>query len=352
MYFDRTEREWNYDTFSLFENRNTFDLDFQYRFPLADRHSLICGLGYRNTADATGFPPFIATMTPLGRAIDLYSYFVQDEITLKEDLWYLTLGAKFQHGDLADFELQPTARLLWTPTERHSIWASVSRAVRTPTRGDHDATLTFPPDPLMPGVFPQIRGNRGLESEDLLAYEAGIRVQPNDKFWWDLALFYNEYSDLYGRTYGALEPVPPPPILPMYTVNAGDGQTYGFELAANYDVTKRWRVYTGYSFLRTVKINYADPNNQLYVQSSWDLGCNWQLDGTWRYVDSLLDGAVDSYNVMDVRLAWRPSKHVELALVGRNLLDAEHFEFNGDRILGVQGTEVQSSVYGVATLRY
>jgi iron complex outermembrane receptor protein len=353
LYFDRTERRFNYNpAFLAFEDRNTFDVDFQHRFPIADRHALIWGLGYRNTADETGFTPWIASMTPPGRTIDLFSYFAQDEITLEEDLWYLTMGAKFHHSDFTSFEYQPTARLLWTPSERHSIWASVSRAVRLPTRGDDDATYTFPPSPLLPGVFPQVRGSRTLESEDLLAYEAGIRVQPTDKFWWDLAVFFNDYTDLIGYRYGALEPIPPPPILPMYLTNNSSAQTYGYELAAHYDMTDRWSLHGSYSFLRTVDLSEVDPRNQVYLQSSWDVGCHWQLDCIWRYVDTLPAAGVGSYNVMDIRLAWLPTKNVELAVVGRNLLDAHHKEFRSDQILGTQFTEVEREVYGMATLRF
>ena len=43
-----------------------------------------------------------------------------------------TLGSKFEHNDFTGFEYQPTARLLFTPTNKQSVWAAVSRAVHTP----------------------------------------------------------------------------------------------------------------------------------------------------------------------------------------------------------------------------
>jgi len=109
---------------------------------------MIWGFGYRNTKDAvrdrvlTIGPQSIADMTPQRRADDLFGYFLQDEITLREDLLYFTVGSKFEHNDYTGFEFQPTGRLLWTPSPRHSLWAAISRAVRTPTRAEAD-TITW-----------------------------------------------------------------------------------------------------------------------------------------------------------------------------------------------------------------
>ena len=148
LYYDGTEREWS--GFDIREVRETFDVDFQHRFPLAPRHALIWGFGYRNTADRMRDRPPVVSFTPDSRAIDLFSYFAQDEITLQEDRWYLTLGSKFIHSDFTPFEFQPTARLLWTPTERQSLWASVSRAVRIPTRAEEDMRIISQPVGVVP----------------------------------------------------------------------------------------------------------------------------------------------------------------------------------------------------------
>jgi hypothetical protein len=81
---------------------------------------------------------------------------------------------------------------------------------------------------------------------------------------------------------------------------------------------------------------------------------------TWRYVDNVpsfsLFGSqlpgVENYNVMDIRLAWTPRPDLELAVVGRSLLDAHHPEYGLDPFLGSIVTEVQSEVYGMITCRY
>ena len=134
-------------------------------------------------------------------------------------------------------------------------------------------------------------------------------------------------------------------------------QSYGFEYVANLQFTSNWRIHGAYSFLRLIAdastLIPGDPRNQAFVQSSWDLGHNWELDTILRYVDGIPREGVSSYNVADVRIAWSPTKHFELAVVGRDLLDQEHLEaFVGPDFLGGLSTEVQRSVYGQATLRY
>jgi len=94
-------------------------------------------------------------------------------------------------------EVQPSARLLWTPGNLYSLWGSISRAVRTPARVDRDwlYRITEPASTDTPVVL-EISGNREADSEKLIAWESGLRFQPTDRFWADAAIFYHQYEDL------------------------------------------------------------------------------------------------------------------------------------------------------------
>ena len=356
FYYDRADRR--YETTGLDFSIETIDLDTFYRFALGDRHNVIVGAGYRNISDQIVEAPYVFEFSTPRRSVNNFSYFIQDEVTLRDDELFLTLGSKFSHNDYTQFEMQPTVRMLWTPTERHSIWGSVSRAVRTPSRTNNDLRFFLPPDPALPGVFRAVSGNTAIESEDLLAYEIGIRAQPEEWFSWDATAFYNRYEDLIAPsiTGAPFLDVGPPPrfILPFGIFNARKGETYGFELAANLEMTPVWRLYGTYSAIQT---DYASdfpgaglvPSNQIYLQSSWDLGRDWQFDAIWRYADTY--GGVPSYNTMDLRLGWQPALNFEMALVGRNLLDAGHYEYPADTV-GLQRTEVEREIYGMVTWKY
>lgn len=95
----------------------------------------IWGAGYRHTADQTEGNIDQAFIPP-GNSGQLFNAFVQDQITLKPDRVTLYLGSKFESGYFSGFDIEPSARLAWTPSNRRTFWAAVSRASWPPTRRD------------------------------------------------------------------------------------------------------------------------------------------------------------------------------------------------------------------------
>src|SRR5438552_3237702 len=134
VYYDRTHRRIP-DVFA--EDLDTYDVDFQHRFPLGERHDLVWGLGYRLIEDDVSNSPILAFL-PARVSRQWFSGFVQDEITLVKDRLHLTLGTKIEHNDYTGFEVQPSARLAWRLSQQQTVWAATSRAVRTPSRIDRE----------------------------------------------------------------------------------------------------------------------------------------------------------------------------------------------------------------------
>ncbi len=367
------DRDWSlqayYDEYlrdgpTFFEMVETWDLDFQRRFPLSERQHIVWGIGFRLMQDDLRGPdPFTLTAIPGQRQTTLASGFVQDEVTLIEDRLTWTVGTKLEDNSYTGLEVQPGTRLLWTPDRRHSIWGAISRAVRTPSRIDDDLFFTAGP-PFVPG-FLRVTGNRGFVSEDMIAYETGYRGQMTDKFAWDVAVFYNVYDHLRTLVYGTpyVEFVPPPPhaVLPARFGNGAGGEGYGVELGADWEVSDRWRVHGAYTFLRLhlhgdpfldPATEGASPQHQVYLRSSWDLGRHVEFDLMARYVDDLPALDVPAYLSMDLRLGWRPTKQWELAVVGQNLLERSHREYNAELMSRAQATAVERGVYGTITWRH
>jgi iron complex outermembrane receptor protein len=81
MYYDRTSRSVP-GTFS--EGLDTYDVDFQHRFPVGDRHDITWGLGYRLIKDSVGNTPVLAFL-PANVTHREFNIFVQDEIALVQD---------------------------------------------------------------------------------------------------------------------------------------------------------------------------------------------------------------------------------------------------------------------------
>ena len=355
-YFDRSEDE----TLGVGSSQaSTVDVDFQHRFPMGERQEVTWGVGYRWVQDANQNLG-VLTFAPAERNYQLLSAFVQDTFTLVPDRLKLTLGSKFEHNDFSGGEVQPSARLLWTPHAQHTVWAAVSRAVRTPFRSDQDIRF----DVATSGagaVFVNDIGNPGFKSEELLAYELGYRIQPHTRFTLDLALFYNDYDRL--RTFETI-PAVPPGASTITPDNQAKGQTYGGEATATWQATDRWRLQANYSMLQmnvyrkpgstdtsAAPAEGQSPQQQIGVRSLWDVTRHWQLDGGVRYVDALPALKVPSYYTADVRVGWRPGRAWELSVVAQSLFDNHRPEFlNSNPFTSV--TEVQHSVYGKITWRF
>ena len=347
-YWDRT---WRYTPNVFNEQLNTFDLDFQHRLPLGTRQNFIWGGGYRLMLDRVGNSQ-VLIFEPADRNMQLFSGFAQDEITLVPERLRLTVGSKLEHNDYTGFEVEPSIRLAWTPTTKQTFWGAVSRAIRAPSRGDRDLFAPFLPPPGPPGVTNLIPGS--FESEKVLAYELGYRVQPTARLSLSLATFYNAYDDLR-----SVETVPPANTS-VVLANGEKAQSWGVELAGNLELLKDWRLRAGYSYFhkdvwndngRDINEGNAegnDPEHQVMLQSMLGLPYHLSLDTDFRYVAALPSPHVPAYVTYDVRIAWMPIPNLEISVVGQNLWTPDHPEF------GPSATrqEIPRCVYGKVTWRF
>ena len=160
----------------------TFDVDFQYRFPVGDRHNITCGGGFRNVESYFPGGDQLGNWFPYPNETTNYTnQFVQDEIAIVEDRLTFTIGTKLEQNPYTGLEYQPTARLIWTPDHQHSLWGAISRAVRIPRASREQATISLLPQPADPfPIVPRIYGNDGVVSEAVVAYELGYREQTTD----------------------------------------------------------------------------------------------------------------------------------------------------------------------------
>jgi len=352
--------------FRFNEKRTTLDVEMQHVFVPVDGHEVVWGLGYKRVAETLD-GGFTFTFTPVTRTTELWSGFVQDTIALVDDKLDLVLGAKIERNDYTGTEVQPNARLLWRPAQGHTLWGAVSYAVRTPSRWENDlrANLRVLP-PFSPGnptglpLVVSFFGSEEVQAERVTAYEVGYRVQPTSWASFDTAAFYNDYSHLYGAVTGTpfLETTPAPPhlVLPLEARNNETMQSYGFETVGTFDVTQDWRLQGTYGLLKIDstldELSGQSPQQQASLRSFYNINDNVNWDMTLRYVDQLPDLQVSSYVELDARIAWRPIHGVELALVGRNLLQRSHLEFGDGNLVLTEPAEVARSVFLSLSVRF
>ena len=356
-YYDRTERSW-----PLFgEQRDTFDAELSHKISLGERDELIWGMGYRfSTADYQN----TFDVALFDQDIHLYNGFIQDRHSVIEDVLSITLGTKLEHNVFTGLEIQPSVRLVWTPTEDHTIWAGVSRAVRTPSlaEGNSEVVLaSIPPNTPVPGFppspLPTIAGlgrSPFFEAEDLLAYEIGHRWQATRRLSFDLATFYNDYTDL--RSITPADPEvrvfdgTPYVFAPLTWGNSDEAESYGAELSFDWQVVDQWRIAGSYSRLHTIGGGERgrNPENQFLIRSLWDVTPDITLDANLRYVDELPALQVSDYLALDLRIGWRPRPGLEFSIIGQNLLDDQHGEYSPS-FLGTPRAEIQRGVYGMVS---
>ncbi len=355
IYYDRSE----YKEVMAQERKTVYDFDFQHDFEMSDNQSVIWGVAYRHEEDRM-IGSENADFDPKEEKRYTLALFTQDEISFLEDKLFLTIGSKFEHNSSTGFEVQPSARISWLPEKNHTFWASISRAVRIPSRGERSSRIPFMTlgpgvspnfDPLNPGQA-VLFGKESLQPESLIAYELGYRFHFKDRFMLDLAGFFNDYDRLVFSDVGIPSfrnnPVPYW-VWPVYPSNNGQAETYGFEMAGLWRISDNFRIYPAYTFLQ-MKVNTGleegfNPRHQFSMRTSLDLPRGLELDIWPRYVDELPKPGISDYFTMDLRLGWKPAGNLEISLVGRNLLDKQHPEFGEDTFMQVLQTEVERSVY-------
>jgi iron complex outermembrane receptor protein len=364
-YYDRYDRL----DLGVRETRHTVDFDFHHHFKAGSRNDIVWGVGYRITSDRF-LPGYAATYVPLHRADGLFSGFVQDEIRLGDKVW-LTVGSKFEHNAYTGFEYQPSAQLVWTPTDRQTVWLSAARAIRQPARSEFGLQVDVATFPLPNGGLGVVKltGAANKDAEKVHDYEVGYRAQPSRRLSLDIAGFLSRYGSSEtvepGTPFFVTDPGPPHIVFPSIFDDQAHAVTYGLEAQGNWKVTSRWRISPGFSVIHlrvTGDPASRDPNpglpssktpeHQFEVHSFLNLTHNLDCDSAVFYVGSLREASTPTpgYTRVDTRIGWRIGEYLELSIAGQNLLSPRHAEFQDAN--GQLHTLAQRSVFGKVTWRF
>ena len=367
LYYDRTSvKHKEHPELRDYEIRDTADVELQQTFALGNRQHVVWGTGFRVTSDQMNRDAAVSpTYVPTSRTDGLFTLFLHDKVTLLPERLHLIVGSRAEHNDMTGWEIQPTARLLWTPHEKHTLWSAVSRAVRTPSRAETTISARVAdPDPAINQPEVRLVGNSTLPSEKMIAYEAGYRYQPMPTLSFDLALFYNDYSSLVGVVQGNPSGGSPPTLVPVNVAPTATAIGKGGELSVNWKALTWMDLALAYSYLdisvsssssllspdgsdfnRIVLSGETSPRHQMSLISFLTLPHNVKCTFWLRYVDSLPALGVPDYVTLDTRIAWKPVANLEFSLVGQNLLAPKHQEFGAD-MFGNSAGQTERSMYG------
>ena len=351
VYYDRTNRhEPNLEDLS-----NTFDADYLQRVRLPGHQQVSWGLGARVIGVDTPVIVSGLQFLPVKRTDWLVTAFLQDEIELVRNRLSLTLGTKLLRTNFTGIKPEPSARIAWTPSDRHTFWAAYTHALRTPSDAEENFSLLGYLGSTPSGqAFARFNPNPGFAPEQLNGYEAGYRRLFRKNLYLDVATFLNRYHDLFSEdiTGGfGLESTPAPPhlLLPAQFGNGLYGTTEGIEISPEWRPKPFWRLRASYSFLNMhiqraagsldveppQQIEGSSPKSQVMAQSDFDLSKTLQLDLSYRFITALPGVTamyVPAYSTGDARLAWKVRPELEVSVVGQNLFQPSHVEAVGDPV--------------------
>ena len=362
IYFDKYTRSGP----ESFETRNTVDFDFRYHQLLGTRNDLTWGLGYRYSGDQT-IGTIDQAFSPPNRWGDLFNFFIEDQIALAPNRLLVYAGTKLENNYFTGFDLEPSVRMAWTPSNHQTVWAAVSNAHRAPSLRDVslNATLAALPGP----TDVVLLGNANYNDEIVWAYELGYRAEFSNRVSVDLATYLNDYHNLQ-----TIEPLPSfeqpdtaPPLLvvPSTFGNKMRGITGGFEASVHWKVTDRFMLSPGYSFLKmnmhpdstsldtstAADTEGSSPSHQAQLRTHVDLPYGFGWDASAYFVGPLPAQFVPSYTRIDSQLSWQFSEQMQFSLVGQNLLSDHHLEFNDDLAI-VNPSQVKRSVFAKITWQF
>ena len=330
------------------ETRNTVDGDFTCRWSLPGHETAVAGLGLRVSPSHVVQTTPSVDFDPRDVSNNLYSAFVQDEVSLAGDALTLTVGSKFEHNNYTGWELQPGARIAYLLSPHATVWGAVTRAVRPPSEFEEGLRDTgfLSASPL---AFGEIDGSSTLQSERLVAYEAGYRAILGSKLSVDVAAFHDAYDDLvdFGAVSFTADATPAPPHLTLHIpyTNGLKGSADGFEVEPDCRPASWLQLKGSYSFLslalktlpgltdvgNVVRSDEgSSPRHVVTVSAFARLPGGIEVDPRFRYVSALPAQTVKAYATADLRVAYWPTRTLEVALVGQNLLQPSHAEFAGD----------------------
>ncbi len=326
------------------EKRTTLELDFQRSHNERGSHRLTWGASLQRSSDRIRNSALVA-FSPSRRTKGLASLFLQDEITVSPHS-KLIVGAKLEHNEDTGLELQPNVRFVGHADPKQVVWASLSKAARTPSRAERDVRvdLRAMEQGGMPAII-RLLGNPNFDSAHVLACEAGLRREVSDKILLDLAAYYNVYDGL--RTFEPeapiFEPLPVPHlVLPHRFDNKASAKAYGIEAAVDVFPSRSCRIRAGYTlevaefrldsdsgdpFGRAADDRPGNtPRHQGFLRTSMELARGWELDLVLRGVDRLPGADIPGYFTADLRVGYRSPRGMEASFGLRNFLAGRHRE--------------------------
>lgn len=257
-----------------------------------------------------------AAFIPQEQRVNRYAY-IQDEWSIASG-WALTSGLRHDHfSDFGD-AINPRAGLVWSASPTLTTKLLYGEAFRAPTFIDLYSTS------LSAGL-----GNPALNPERIKSTELAFSFAFEPDWLWDVNVYRFRISDLID-----FRPVADSDyFFRAENVGGVEGKGLETELRRQWGDSLQWLV--NYSHQQTddeardAPLGLA-PDEKVYLRAIWNMSPQWQLTPQLTWIGTFQRQAGDTrsdlggYTTLDMTLRWiKPGEDLSLALIGRNLSDAD-----------------------------
>lgn len=277
---------------------------------------------------------------------DQGSAFIEDEITLADNLWF-TVGYRGHYNELTHYDWAGNVALVWEFSPKHFLRSAISKSFRRPTMWQEFRTGPVKYD----GFRINGEGNDSLRNERMISYEIGYRGQFTDNFSLNIEGYLNKDKDMMALSKGLLQESQP--WLPGsdwvesdwydHWNNTYDVTTYGIETSFEWKPADWWLMRGFHTYLHQTKrnqlTNWRSGETEIILSPKHRVGLTnrFKLDDSTTLNTQLYwtDTATPYYEYiqgkpywrLDIRLAKRCfNDRAEIAVGALNLLDRNHYE--------------------------
>jgi len=222
----------------------------------------------------------------------------------------LSGGFRLDYNSVAGFEPVPSVGFAYNPTKFTLIKGSISKGFRYPTLRE---------------LYMWAPANDSLNAERMVNYEAGISQRfLKDKLIAEVTIFHSVGDNLIKtQMQGGI---------PRY-VNTGNFSNWGMEFSGILDLLENLNFEFNYSYIHMQMPVLATPKHQVFLAGSYTWK-RFKFNLSFQSINDLFleiepDIDLESYNLLNSRILFHLSKHIEIYFKTENMLN-EYYEINKD----------------------
>ncbi len=360
---------WHGNTALFMNDYHIFDIEGQHSLAATEWLDITFG-GEHKFINDTEQGHEVYSFEPGSRGFQRRSAYIQGEAQLIKNLLSISAGERYEWVNWSGAAFSPDARILYTPSKNSTIWASFTQAIRFPSRGEVDGTAnitTLPLDPFETGGLDtglvRYMANPYLDTINSTTYQVGYKRQVTDNLNFDLTTYFIHRNNAYddepaGMPFVEVIQGRPVLVVPYQKDDKTDSESVGAEIAVDYRPVDRVRLAAAYSYMHFTRwltdggtdlavkddIRRYVPN-EVNFRAMFDLSEQVQFNAQFRFVDDIPAIDIPAYTQLDLKLAYRPVRNLELSVVGQNLLRPDTKEY-APEMAHYDQSMIERGVYG------